>query len=213
MDPERPRAPQRLRLEPVKAAVITQRLAWYTDPQTPATLYGVAKRLTDDQIPTPRGGPRWHVASVRGLLRAPVYTGTAYSERTRPVPARLRRSALRPVGPGASHRPAPPAEWIAIPVPPSFARRPVPRPKPACRGRPTWPAGTPRRLTTGSGAWCVVARVNWRVWDAPCPLAITTISAVVGPMRCGRLAESAARRAIPRPAPWTSGAGRIGVGS
>jgi len=117
MDPERPRAPQRLRLEPVKAAVITQRLAWYTDPQTPATLYGVAKRLTDDQIPTPRGGPRWHVASVRGLLRAPVYTGTAYSERTRPVPARLRRSALRPVGPGASHRPAPPAEWIAIPVP------------------------------------------------------------------------------------------------
>jgi site-specific DNA recombinase len=117
MDPERPRDPQRLRLDPVKAAVITQIFAWYTAPQTPATLYGVAKRLTDDQIPTPRGGPRWNVASVRGILRSPVYTGTAYSERTRPVPARIRRSALRPVGPGYSHRPAPPEEWIAIPVP------------------------------------------------------------------------------------------------
>jgi site-specific DNA recombinase len=117
MDPERPRDPQRLRLDPIKAAVITQIFAWYTDPQTPASLYGVAKRLTDDQIPTPRGGPRWNVASVRGILRSPVYTGTAYSERTRPVPARIRRSALRPVGPGYSHRPAPPEEWIAIPVP------------------------------------------------------------------------------------------------
>src|ERR687894_1290444 len=36
MDPERPRDPQRLRLDPVKAAVITQLFAWYTAPQTPA---------------------------------------------------------------------------------------------------------------------------------------------------------------------------------
>jgi site-specific DNA recombinase len=117
MDPERPRDPQRLRLDPVKAAVITQLFAWYTAPQTPATLYSVAKRLTDDHIPTPRGGPRWNVASVRGILRSPVYAGTAYCERTRPVPARIRQSALRPVGPGHSHRPAPPEEWIAIRVP------------------------------------------------------------------------------------------------
>jgi site-specific DNA recombinase len=117
MDPERPRDPRRLQVAPVKAAVITQMFAWYTDAQTPATLYGIAKRLTDGHIPTPRGGPRWNVASVRGILRSPVYTGTAYSERTRPVPARIRQSALRPVGPGHSHRSAPPDEWIAIPVP------------------------------------------------------------------------------------------------
>jgi site-specific DNA recombinase len=117
MDPERPREPPRLRLEPVNAAGITELVAGYTDPHAPAPLYRVATRLTDDQLPTPRGGPRWHVASVRGSLRAPVYTGTADSERTRPVPARLRQSALRPVGPGRSHRPAPPAAWIAIPVP------------------------------------------------------------------------------------------------
>jgi site-specific DNA recombinase len=116
-DPEPPRDPQRLRLEPVKAAVITQIWAWSTDPQTPATLEGVAQRLTDDQIPTPRGGPRGTVASVRGLLRSPVYTGPADRERPRPVPARLRRSAWRPGGPGSSHRPAPPEAWIAIPGP------------------------------------------------------------------------------------------------
>jgi site-specific DNA recombinase len=117
MDPERPRDPRRLRLDPVNAAVITQILAWYTDPRTPATRYRVAKRLTDDHIPTPRGGPRWTVASVRGILRSPVYAGTADRERTRPVPARLRQAAWRPVGPGHSHRPAPPEEWMAIPVP------------------------------------------------------------------------------------------------
>ena len=97
--------------------MITPILAWDTDPRTPATLYRVAKRRTDDHIPTPRGGPRWKVASVRGILRSPVYAGPADRERTRPVPARLRQSALRPVGPGHSHRPAPPEEWIAIPVP------------------------------------------------------------------------------------------------
>jgi site-specific DNA recombinase len=117
MDSEHPRDPRRLRLDPVKAAVITQIFAWYTDPHTPATLYGVAKRLTNNQIPPPRGGRCWNVASVRGILRSPVYTGTAYGERTRPVPARVRQSALRPVGAGRSHRPAPPDEWIAIPVP------------------------------------------------------------------------------------------------
>jgi site-specific DNA recombinase len=117
MDPERPRDPRRLQVDPVKAAVITQMFAWYTDAQTPATLYGIAKRLTDGHIPPPRGGPRWHVASVRGILCAPVDTGTAYRARTHPVPARIRQSALRPVGPGPSHRSAPPDEWIAISVP------------------------------------------------------------------------------------------------
>jgi recombinase/recombinase-like zinc beta ribbon protein len=106
-----------LRLDPVKAAVVTQIFAWSTDPHTPATLYSVAKRLTEAQIPTRRGKPRWNVASVRGILCSPVYMGTAYSGRTCPAPARVRPSALRPVGPGQTRRPAPPEDWIPIPVP------------------------------------------------------------------------------------------------
>jgi site-specific DNA recombinase len=117
LDFERPRDPSRVRLAPVQAAVVEHMFAWYTDPGQPASLYEVAKRLSDAHIPTPRGGKRWNVAAVRGILRSPTYTGVAYSGRTRPAPARRRKSALQPVGSGESQQPAPPAEWIAVPVP------------------------------------------------------------------------------------------------
>ena len=117
LDPECPRDPSRLRLDPIKAAVVTQIFAWYTDPQTANTLYGVAKRLTDAQFPTPMGQPRWNASSVRGILRNAAYTGIAHSGKSHPVPARQRKSALRPVGPGVSHRPTPPEDWLPIHVP------------------------------------------------------------------------------------------------
>jgi site-specific DNA recombinase len=117
LDPERPRDPARLRLDPVKVAVVEQIFAWYTDLQEPATLYMVAKRLSEQQIPTPTGGCRWNVTTIRGILRDPAYAGTAYSGRTQPAPARRRKSALQPVGAGESTQPAPEAEWIAIAVP------------------------------------------------------------------------------------------------
>jgi site-specific DNA recombinase len=117
LDPEHPRDPSRVRLDPVKAEVVKQIFAWYTDPELPATLYWVAKTLSAQQIPTPRGGSRWNVASVRGILRSPAYTGTAYSGRTHPAPARQCRSALQPVEPGESQRPAPLEDWMAVRVP------------------------------------------------------------------------------------------------
>jgi site-specific DNA recombinase len=117
LDPDTPRDPRRLHLDPVKAAVVTQIFAWYTDPHTPGTLYAVAKRLSEAQIPTPMGKLRWNVASVRGILCNPVYTGVAHSGKSRPVPARTRQSALRPVGPGISHRPTPPEDWVPMAVP------------------------------------------------------------------------------------------------
>jgi site-specific DNA recombinase len=117
LDSEYPRDPRRLRLDPVKGAVVTEIFAWYTDPHAPSTLYAVAKRLSEAQIPTPMGKPRWNVASVRGILCNPVYTGVAHSGKSRPVPACTRNSALRPVGPGLSHRPTPPEDWLPIAVP------------------------------------------------------------------------------------------------
>jgi site-specific DNA recombinase len=117
LDPAYPRDPRRLCLDPVKGAVVTAIFAWYTDPHTPSTLYAVAKRLSEAQIPTPMGKPRWNVASVRGILCHPVYTGVAHSGKSRPVPARTRQSALRPVGPGISHRPTPPEDWVPLAVP------------------------------------------------------------------------------------------------
>src|SRR2546425_2901510 len=117
LDPDRPRDPSRVRIDPVQAAVVEQLFAWYTDPGQTPRLYQVAKRLSEAQIPTPRGGQRWNVTSVRGILRSPTYTGVAYSGRTRPTPARQRKSALQPVGPGQSQQPAPAEEWMAVPVP------------------------------------------------------------------------------------------------
>jgi len=117
LDPERPRDPSRVRIDPVKAAIVQQIFAWYTDHKSPASLYMVAKRLSDDQIPTPTGKPRWNVASIRGILRSKAYVGRAYSGRSHPAPARRRKSALQPVGPGQSQQPTPVEEWIAVPVP------------------------------------------------------------------------------------------------
>jgi site-specific DNA recombinase len=117
LDAEQPRDPSRVQLDPVKAAIVSQIFAWYTDPSTAVSLYRVAKRLSDDGIPTPKGEVRWNVATIRGILRNPAYAGIAYSGRTHPAPAWQRKSALQPVGPGQSHPPAPVEEWIAIPVP------------------------------------------------------------------------------------------------
>src|SRR5262249_33867036 len=117
LDPDRPRDASRVQLDPVQAAVVAQMFAWYTDPGQTVSLYAVAKRLSDAQIPTPRGGKRWNVASIRGILRSPTYMGVAYSGRTRPAPARRRKSALQPVGPGQSQQSTTAEEWIAVPVP------------------------------------------------------------------------------------------------
>ena len=115
LDPERPRQAAGVRVEPDEAVLVAQLFDWYLQPQ--ATVYRLAKRLTDLGVATPTGKPRWNVASVRGMLRNPAYTGRAQTNRTRVAPARQRKSALLPVGPGESHAPRPPEDWITVAVP------------------------------------------------------------------------------------------------
>jgi site-specific DNA recombinase len=115
LDPERPRDAAGVRVEAGEAVLVAQLFDWYLEPQ--ASLYQLAKRLTDLGVPTPMGKPRWNAASVRGILRNPAYMGRALTNRTRVTPARKRKSALLPVGPGDSHAPRPPEDWIAVPVP------------------------------------------------------------------------------------------------
>jgi site-specific DNA recombinase len=116
LDPDRPRDAAAVRVEPAEAALAAQLFDWYLEPR--ATLYQLVRRLADLGVATPTGKPRWNVASVRGILRNPAYAGRAQTNRTRVVPARQRRSALRPIGRGESHAPRPPEEWIEVPVPP-----------------------------------------------------------------------------------------------
>ena len=116
LDPDRPRLASAVRTEPGEATLVAQLFDWYLEPQ--ATIYRLAARLTDLGVPTPMGGPRWNTASVRGILRNPSYAGRALSNRTQVAPARGRKSAMRPAGPGVSHAPRPEEDWIAVPVPP-----------------------------------------------------------------------------------------------
>ncbi len=116
LDPERPRDPAAVRVEPAEAALVAQLFDWYLEPQ--ATIYRLARRLTELGVATTRGKPRWNPASVRGILRNPAYTGRALTNRTRVAPARRRKSAMLPAGPGVSHAPRPPQDWIEVPVPP-----------------------------------------------------------------------------------------------
>src|SRR5438046_1534679 len=51
LDPDRPRDPSRVRIDPVQAAVVEQMFAWDTDPGQTPSLYQVAKRLSEAQIP------------------------------------------------------------------------------------------------------------------------------------------------------------------
>src|SRR6266496_2067447 len=115
LDPQRPRQAAGVWVEPDEAVLVAQLFDWYLQPR--ATLYQLAKRLTDLGVATPTGKPRWNVASVRGILRNPAYTGRAQTNRTRVAPARQRKSALLPVGPGESHAPRPPEDWITVAVP------------------------------------------------------------------------------------------------
>jgi site-specific DNA recombinase len=116
LDPDRPRDASAVRTEPAEAALVAQLFDWYLQPQ--ATLYQLTARLAGLGVMTPTGKPRWTVASVRGILRNPAYAGRAMTNRTRPAPARRRRSALQPAGPGITHAPRPEQDWIAVPVPP-----------------------------------------------------------------------------------------------
>ena len=115
LDPDRPRLASAVRTEPGEAALVAQLFDWYLEPQ--ATIYRLAARLTGLGVPTPMGGPWWNTASVRGILRNPSYAGRALSNRTQVAPARGRKSAMLPAGPGISHAPRPEEDWIAVPVP------------------------------------------------------------------------------------------------
>src|ERR1700678_115204 len=116
LDPDRPRDAAAVRVDPGEAVLVAQLFDWYLEPQ--ATLYQLTARLADLGVATPTGKPRWTVASIRGILRNPAYAGRALTNRTQVAPARRRKSAMLPAGPGHSQAPRPEEDWIEVPVPP-----------------------------------------------------------------------------------------------
>ena len=213
LDAERPRDPSRVRLEPGPAAVVEPMVAGSGAPGQPVSLDEVAKRLSEAQLPPPRGGTRWNVASVRGLFRSPVYLGIAASGRTRPAPARRRTSALQPVGPGQSEPPAPADAWRAVPGRPASARRPAQPCRSVWIATSRGPAATTRPMSIDCVGLCAVGNVGGRGVAAPCLLAPMMTAVGAAPRRCGSPSARAAPRALRLLEPWTIWSGRISPGT
>jgi site-specific DNA recombinase len=96
LHPEHPRDPTGVVVEPVEAVIVAEIFAMYASDG--ASLAKVVEHLYSLGIPTPTGRPRWTLGTLRGLLTNPLYIGKVYSGRWRYRPARIRRSATRPMG-------------------------------------------------------------------------------------------------------------------
>jgi site-specific DNA recombinase len=204
LDPERPRDAAAVRTEPGEAVLVAQMFGWYLEPQ--ATLYRLAARLTGLGVATPTGKPRWNVASVRGILRNPAYTGRALTNRTRVVPARSRKSAMRPAGPGQSHAPRPEQDWITVPVPPVVSEETFAQVQAKLNANQQGAArNTRHEYLLRALVSCGACR-----WDAPVarpPRPTATTCAAAAPMRCAPRRDSAASPAISPPGNWMSWSG------
>ncbi len=113
MHPEHPRDPAGVRLEEAEGAVVAEIFASYL--QDGVGLIQVAKHLYQLGIPSPTGKKRWGLASIRGVLTNPAYTGQVFAGRMQYRSPKIRRSSTHPIGhPHQSAVPKPPAEWILV---------------------------------------------------------------------------------------------------
>ena len=113
LHPEHPRDPSGVRVEPTEGAIVTEIFEEYL--QDGAGLIQVAKHLYMRGIPSPTGKKRWGLASIRGVLVNPAYTGQVFANRMQYRPAKVRRSATHPIGhPHQSATLKPQDEWIPV---------------------------------------------------------------------------------------------------
>ena len=102
VDPDRPRDPSSVRVDPAEGAVIQELFARYL--ADGATLGTVVAALEQHGTLTSHGRRHWSRSSVRWMVRNPVYLGqvSAYQTHTHTHthtrPARQRHSPLQPVG-------------------------------------------------------------------------------------------------------------------
>jgi len=119
LDPNRPRDPAGVWVEPAEAAVVRDLFSWYLEEAT--SLNELVRRLQRLGLSSPTGKARWHSTSVRRILTNPVYTGQVYAGRTRSCSIQRRRSATRPVGRSAERQAfVPPEEWLLVATVPAL---------------------------------------------------------------------------------------------
>jgi site-specific DNA recombinase len=122
LDPEKPRDPSGVRQEPAEVAVVAEMFAWFL--RKGGGLLGLVKHLHEMGVPSPSGKDYWGIASVRGVLTNPAYTGQVYAGRRRYREARVRRSATHRIGkPHGTAELLPEDEWIVVGAIPAVVTR------------------------------------------------------------------------------------------
>lgn len=103
-----------------QAAIVREIFRLYVHERLP--LQGVAAKLMNEGIKTPKGHSKWNIATVRGILKNQAYIGTTHygkTERCEGIPDRIR---YYPSGrfqkPMHARRTKPEAEWLPIDMPP-----------------------------------------------------------------------------------------------
>ncbi|HEX6292896.1 MAG TPA: recombinase family protein [Herpetosiphonaceae bacterium] len=113
VDPDTPRDPRGVQLNPMTAPLVAEIFTRYTT--EPGRLLGLAKALTQLDVPSPYGKARWNASTLHGILSNPVYTGVVYAGRMRTRAVSTRQSPTRPVPPPArSTRITPPSDWTLV---------------------------------------------------------------------------------------------------
>jgi site-specific DNA recombinase len=117
-DPLRPRDPEALRVDEGEAMVVRRIFEGYVEEGL--SLYGMAKALTEEGVPTSAGKAIWSSSTIHKILTNPTYSGTCYGNREQAVAAKRRYPLLgreaRGEG-GVTNRLRPRQEWIALEVP------------------------------------------------------------------------------------------------
>src|SRR4051812_45074803 len=113
VDPDRPRDPAGITVEPAEAAVVREVFARYVEDH--ASLFSLAGHLRVLGIPSPTGRRCWSTATLRGMLTNPTYTGQVFANRWHARAPRTRRSATHPIGrPSDSAVPTPTEQWLPV---------------------------------------------------------------------------------------------------
>jgi site-specific DNA recombinase len=113
VDPDRPRDPSRVQVDPAEGAVVQAIFTRYL--ADGATLGTVVAALEEHGIRTAHGRRHWSRSTLRWMLHNPVYLGQVYAYRTYSRPARKRQSPLRPVGrQGTTLELRAPETWLLV---------------------------------------------------------------------------------------------------
>ena len=119
VDPDRPRDPSGVQVDPAEGAVVQEIFARYLEDE--ATLGTVVAALEQQGTLTSHGRRHWSRSSLRWMLRNPVYLGQVYAYRTYSRPAQQRHSPLQPVGrQGTTLELAAQETWVLVATIPSL---------------------------------------------------------------------------------------------